>query len=144
MSSKIVSPASRRAGHAIACISAWLAISIAHAAETAVIELEVDTRDVQHGIQHAHLTLPAKSGEMSVVYPKWIQGEHGPTGPIEQVTGLKFTAGDQTLAWTRDPIDAFRFRVTVPDGIAKIEADFDYLSPAASYGPGGFPAIPLT
>ena len=142
MSSKDKAPASRQAVRAIACLYAWLSVSIACAAEPAVIELEVDTRDVQHGIQHAHLTLPAKPGEMSVAYPKWTQGEHGPTGPIEQVAGLKFTAGDRTLAWTRDPLDAFRFRVAVPEGVAKIEADFDYLSPPASYGAGGYGNTP--
>jgi len=142
MSSKNNAPASRQAGRVIAGLCAWLSISIAHAAEPAVIELDVDTRDVQRGIQHAHITLPATAGEMKVVYPKWIQGEHGPTGPIVQVTGLKFTAGDRTLAWTRDPLDAFRFRVDVPEGVAKIAADFDYLSPLGSYGSGGYGNTP--
>ena len=142
MRSKIVSPASRRAGRAIAGLCVWLSISVARAAEPAAIELEVDTRDVQRGIQHAHVTLSATPGEMSVVYPKWTQGEHGPTGPIEQVTGLKFTAGDRTLAWTRDPLDAFRFKVAVPEGVGKITADFDYLSPQASYGSGGYGNTP--
>jgi len=142
MRSKIASPASRRAGRAIVGLCIWLSISIARAAEPAVIELEVDTRDVQRGIQQAHLTLSAAPGEMRVVYPRWTQGEHGPTGPIEQVTGLKFTAGDRTLAWNRDPLDAFRFTVTVPEGVAKIDADFDYLSPQASYGSGGYGNTP--
>jgi len=142
MTSKNVSPASRQAGRAIAGLCVCLSISIARAAEPAAIELEVDTRDVQRGIQHAHMTLSATPGEMSVVYPKWTQGEHGPTGPIEQVTGLKFTAGDRTLAWTRDPLDAFRFKVAVPEGVAKIAADFDYLSPQASYGSGGYGNTP--
>jgi predicted metalloprotease with PDZ domain len=110
--------------------SAWAAAPIA---------LEVDTRDVQRGIQHAHLSLPATSGEMSLVYPKWIQGEHAPSGPLVQVTGLKLSAGGRTLAWTRDPLEPFRIRVTVPDGTTTIDADFDYLSPpigggADSYG----------
>jgi predicted metalloprotease with PDZ domain len=102
------------------------------------LTLDVDARDIAHGIQHAHETLPATPGEMSVVYPKWIQGEHAPSGPVVQVTGLKFTAGDRVLSWTRDPLDAFRFRVSVPEGVATIDADFDYLSPpvrfADSYG----------
>lgn len=124
----------------------WLApcaLAFAAAARAAApgIALDVDTRDVQRGIQHAHLTLPATSGEMSVVYPKWIQGEHAPSGPIVQVTGLKFSAGIRTLAWTRDPLDAFRFRVTVPDGVDAIEADFDYLSPPVGYG-GSYGSTP--
>jgi len=142
MRSKNNPPEPRQAGRAIACLCAWLSISTAHAAESTAIELDVDTRDVQRGIQHAHMTLPATAGEMSVVYPKWTQGEHGPTGPIEQVTGLKFKAGDRTLTWTRDPLDAFRFRVAVPEGAATIDADFDYLSPVGSYGGGGYGNTP--
>ena len=142
MSSKLVSPALHRASRTVAGLCAWLSLSLAHAADPAVIELDVDTRDVQRGIQHAHLTLAATPGQMSVVYPKWTQGEHGPTGPIEQVTGLKFTASGQTLAWTRDPLDAFRFRVIVPQGVARISADFDYLSPVAAYGGGGYGNTP--
>ncbi|HEY2396860.1 MAG TPA: hypothetical protein VGH81_12920 [Rudaea sp.] len=105
------------------------------------IELEVDARDVQHGIQHAHMTLPATAGEMHLVYPKWIQGEHAASGPIVQVTGLKFSAGERTLPWTRDPLDAFRFRVTVPDGVSAIDADFDYLSPPVGSG-GSYGSTP--
>ena len=136
MTSRIALPARWRAGRALVGLCACLAAALSLAAEPVGISLDVDTRDVQHGIQHAHVTLPASPGETSVVYPKWTQGEHGPTGPIVQVTGLKFTAGDRTLAWTRDPLDAFRFRVTVPEGVATIDADFDYLSPPAAYADG--------
>ncbi len=105
------------------------------------IDLEVDARDVQRGIQHVHMSLPAVAGEMSLVYPKWIQGEHAPSGPIVQVTAVKFTAGARTLAWSRDPLDAFRFRVGVPEGVQSIDADFDYLSPPAAFNSsyGGTP-----
>ena len=64
--------------------SSFASAAVARAATG--IELEVDVRDVQRGIQHAHMTLPAAAGEMSLVYPKWIQGEHAPSGPIVQVT----------------------------------------------------------
>jgi len=112
-------------------------------AQGAGIALEVDARDVQRGIQHVHVTMPAVPGEFAVVYPKWIQGEHAPSGPIVQVTGLKFAAGSRTLAWTRDPLDAFRFRVAVPDGVTSIEADFDYLSPPSGFNSsyGGTPNV---
>ena len=125
----------------------WLALSALFAAPAgsaaAPIMLDVDTRDVQHGIQHAHVTLPATSGAMGVVYPKWIQGEHSPSGPIVQLTGLKFVAGARTLAWTRDPLDPWRFRVSVPEGITAIEADFDYLSPPVGFNDsyGGTPGM---
>jgi len=123
-------------------LAPWLlAAATAARAELPAIELEVDARDIRHGIQHAHVILPATAGEMHVVYPKWIQGEHAATGPIVQVTGLKFRAGERTLAWTRDPLDAFAFRVTVPEGVSAIAADFDYLSPPVGSG-GSYGSTP--
>ena len=38
------------------------------------------------------MTIPAKPGTLTLYYPKWIPGEHGPTGPIQDLAGLKFTA----------------------------------------------------
>jgi len=135
-------PITMRPRHEYAHLHAAFLLGIAFAvsgrAAQPYLALDVDTRDIAHGIQHAHLTLPARPGRFDLVYPKWIQGEHAPSGPIVQVTGLRFTAGDKVLAWSRDPLDAFRFRVTVPEGVAAIDADFDYLSPpeqfADSYG----------
>jgi hypothetical protein len=42
--------------------------------------------------------IPASPGPLTLYYPKWIPGEHGPTGPIINLAGLKFTAGAKTLA----------------------------------------------
>jgi predicted metalloprotease with PDZ domain len=117
-----------------ACACALLVAATPHLrASEQPLALDVDARDVAHANQHAHVAIPATPGEMAVVYPKWIQGEHAPTGPLVQVTGLRFTANGRALAWTRDPLDAYRFRVTVPDGATTIEADFDYLSPPTQY-----------
>jgi hypothetical protein len=55
---------------------------------------------------------------------------------------LEIHGGDRSLAWTRDALDAFRFKVAVPEGVGKITADFDYLSPQASYGSGGYGNTP--
>jgi len=118
-------------------------VALSALAATPAIDLDVDTRDVQRGIQHAHETLPVAPGPLELVYPKWIQGEHAPSGPITQVTALKLSAGERALAWTRDPLDAFRFHVTVPEGVASIVADFDYLSPPTQFNDsyGGSPNV---
>jgi hypothetical protein len=72
-----------------------------------------------------------------------IQGEYAPSGPIVQVTAVKFTAGGRTLVWRRDPLDAFRFHVSVPEGVQSIDVDFDYLSPPAAFNGsyGGTPSM---
>jgi len=55
--------------------------------------LEVDLREAPRHIFHAKLTLPARSGPLTLVYPKWIPGEHSPIGPIVDLVGLKVSAG---------------------------------------------------
>jgi hypothetical protein len=73
---------------------------------------------------------------MRFVYPKWIPGEHAPSGPIAQMMGLRVTANAQTLTWRRDPVDMFAFDVDVPKGATSIEVDFDYISPPIGYASG--------
>ncbi len=62
------------------------------------VTLEVDAREAPRKIFHARLTVPARPGPLTLLYPKWLPGEHGPTGPIADVAGLVFTAGGKTLA----------------------------------------------
>ncbi len=59
------------------------------------ISLFVDATEAPRKIFHARMTIPAKPGTLTLYYPKWIPGEHGPTGPIQDLAGLKFTANGQ-------------------------------------------------
>jgi predicted metalloprotease with PDZ domain len=97
--------------------------------------LSVDASDAPRKIFHAQLRIPAKAGTLTLYYPKWIPGEHGPTGPITDLTGLKFTASGKALKWRRDLLDGFTFHVEVPVGENEVIANLDYASPA-SYEPG--------
>jgi predicted metalloprotease with PDZ domain len=99
------------------------------------ITLSVDASDAPRKMFHAQLRIPAKPGTVTLYYPKWIPGEHGPTGPITDLTGLKFTASGKTLKWRRDLLDGFTFHVEVPTGENEIIANLDYASPA-SFEPG--------
>ena len=81
------------------------------------VTLAVDASDAPRKMIHAQLRIPAKPGTLTLYYPKWIPGEHGPTGPITDLTGLKFTANGKTLSWRRDLLDGFTFHVEVPAGI---------------------------
>jgi hypothetical protein len=73
-------------------------------------------------------------GPLTLYYPKWIPGEHGPDGPIGNLTGLKFTANGKTIPWQRDLLDNFTFHIDVPAGEDHLDVAFDYLEP----GSGGF------
>ncbi len=103
------------------------------------VRIEVDLRDAPRHIFHSKLTLAVKPGPLTLLYPEWIPGEHGPTGPISQIAGLKFTVGGQTLAWRRDDVNMFAFHLEVPAGATELSVSLDYLSP----GEGGqFSASP--
>jgi predicted metalloprotease with PDZ domain len=103
------------------------------------VRIEVDLRDAPRHIFHSKLTFAVKPGPLTLLYPEWIPGEHGPTGPISQIAGLKFTAGGKPLAWRRDDVNMFAFHVEVPAGATELTASLDYLSP----GEGGqFSASP--
>jgi predicted metalloprotease with PDZ domain len=97
--------------------------------------LEVDAREAPRKILHAKLTIPAAPGPLTLAYPKWIPGEHGPTGPIADLAGVKFVAAGKTLPWRRDSADMYRLHVEVPSGAASVTIALDYLSPAEA---GGF------
>jgi predicted metalloprotease with PDZ domain len=113
-----------------------LAILILLAATASAQTILVDATDARRGIFHTHETLPVSAGPLTLVYPKWIPGEHTPTGPLMQMAGLHIRAGEKELAWTRDRVDMFAFRVDVPAGVKEIDVDFDYMSASKTFGGG--------
>jgi len=56
------------------------AVSFATTANPMTVLL--DARQASRGLMFAHLTIPVRPGPLTLVYPKWIPGEHGPTGPL--------------------------------------------------------------
>ncbi len=101
------------------------------------ITISVDLTDAPRKILHAHLSIPVQPGPLTLVYPKWIPGEHGPTGPIEDLAGLVFTAEGQTLPWQRDDVDMFALHLKVPPGATLLDCKLDFLATAP---PTGFSA----
>jgi predicted metalloprotease with PDZ domain len=91
--------------------------------------LSVDATDASKGILHARLRIPVRPGALTLVYPKWIPGEHGPTGPITDLAGLKFSIAGAPLAWERDAEDMFAFHVEVPTGAKTMDVTLDFLLP---------------
>jgi predicted metalloprotease with PDZ domain len=101
------------------------------------IQLHVDLTDAPRNIYHAHLQVPAHAGEMSLVFPKWIPGNHRPSGPIGALTGIRMEAAGQPITWQRDPIDMYEFHVTVPAGVSVIEVSLDAITTQDSAGARG-------
>src|SRR6059058_5529441 len=98
------------------------------------ITIALDATEAPRKIFHARMTIPVTGGALTLYYPKWIPGEHGPTGPIQDLAGLKFTANGQILKWRRDLLDGWMFHVEVPAGVSEVTADLDYASPATLQG----------
>jgi len=121
----------RCAGAALAVAVGVSVASTVAGAQTVPITLSVDLTDAPRKILHATEVMPVTAGPLTVVYPKWIPGEHGPTGPIENMAGFFITANGQPVKWERDKVDMFAYHVTVPQGVTKLEMKIDFLASAA-------------
>jgi predicted metalloprotease with PDZ domain len=116
---------------------AFLTGAIPSRAATAPIRLRVDAREAPRGILHARLVIPARPGAHMLLYPKWIPGEHGPTGPLVNLTGIKITAGGRTVPWQRDLVNMYAFHCRVPGGAGSLDVTLDFvLPPAGRYSEG--------
>lgn len=111
---------------------AWILLASMACAQE--IRVQLDATDAPQRMFHVRLTIPAKPGPMTLLYPEWIPGEHGPTGPIADLTGLKITAGGQAIPWTRDSVNMYAFHITVPAGATALDVVFDQISPPDASG----------
>ncbi len=94
-----------------------------------VIKLDVDATDTERGIFLVKETIPvATTGEVALLLPKWLPGNHAPRGEIEKVAGLVVRSGGRVLPWTRDPVDVHAFHVNVPAGAKQLDVEFQFLS----------------
>jgi predicted metalloprotease with PDZ domain len=93
------------------------------------IGLAVDLTDAPRRFYRVRESMPVKAGPLALLYPKWIPGEHGPTGTLDGVAGLRISADGRRLPWRRDLEDMFALRLEVPDGVDRIEVQFQFLSP---------------
>jgi predicted metalloprotease with PDZ domain len=102
-----------------------------------VIRLQVDLTDAPRNIYHARLSIPAKPGAMTLVFPKWIPGNHRPSGPIAALTGIRMEAAGKPLLWQRDAVDMYAFHVEVPDAARTVDLSLDAITSSDSAGGGG-------
>jgi predicted metalloprotease with PDZ domain len=113
----------------IASISVTMARGGSH--DCGELLLQVDLRNPTQRIYRVREVIPVSAGALTLLYPKWIPGEHSPSGPLEAISGLIVHGSDgEPLQWRRDLEDAFRINLTVPKGTARIELEFELLSPA--------------
>ena len=89
------------------------------------IQIVANLSDAPRKLYHAEVDLPVTPGPLTLTTPKWIPGDHRPTGPVDSITGVVFTANGQTLAWRRDDVDLNEFHLTIPKGVTTLHAHLD-------------------
>ena len=91
----------------------------------APIRITADLTEAPRKLYHAEIDLPVKPGPNTFTTPQWIPGTHGPNGPVEEITGVVFTANGKTLPWRRDDVDLYEFHVDVPKDTTTLHAHLD-------------------
>jgi predicted metalloprotease with PDZ domain len=98
------------------------------------ITITADLTDAPRKLIHGHLTIPVKPGPLTLMYPKWLPGEHSPTGPIQDLAGITFSVNGQVLPWQRDDVDMFALHVRIPPGGTSLHVNVDFLATAPATG----------
>ncbi len=99
--------------------------------------LAVDATDAPRNLLHVRESLPVSPGPLTLFYPKWIPGEHGPTGPLVDLVNLKIHASnapDAALAWRRDLVEMYAYKLEVPGGATRLDLEFDFILPPNADG----------
>src|SRR5438552_17068899 len=116
--------------------AAWMAAATA-SPSAAPIRLFVDLKDAPTRVVHVTEILPAGPGRLDLLYPRWIPGEHSPSGTIDDVANLRFRRdqGSDTrfaTAWHRDSLDMNEFHLELPAGTRGLDIEFDLLGSGAT------------
>ena len=91
----------------------------------APIRITADLTEAPRKLYHAEVDLPVKPGPLTLTTPKWIPGNHRPTGPADDITGVVFTANGKVLPWRRDDTDLYAFHLEIPAGVTTLHAHLD-------------------
>lgn len=94
-----------------------------------VIQYRADVTDVDRRIVNVTQTIPvAQAGPLTLLYPKYLPGNHAATGPIQLISGLTVTANGQRIEWQRDTLAPYAFHLDIPAGVSSIDVAFQWLT----------------
>jgi len=91
------------------------------------LTLLVDAREAPRNVLHDKLTVPISGGPVTLVFPKWVPGEHAPANPVVDLVMLEGSVDGKRVAWHRDPVDLFAFTFETPPGATALELRYDSL-----------------
>lgn len=93
------------------------------------LTLDIDATDTTRGIFTIKEVIPVTgSGEMVLLFPKWVPGGHSPRNEVDKVVGLRISANGKAVPWTRDPVDVYAFHINVPKGAKSVTVDFQFVT----------------
>jgi predicted metalloprotease with PDZ domain len=113
-----------------ALVAAMAAIATCGSAQnvsTTTMTLGVDETQAARRIASVHEEIRVRPGSLTLAYPLWIPGEHGPTGPVHEMAALRIHSGSTALPWTRDLEEISTIHVEIPADTERITVDFDTL-----------------
>ena len=130
LDSAFATPAPRHMSRVLLSLSLFISAAVQAASlAPAPIVLHVDASNVAQQLFSIRESIPAAPGKLTLLYPQWVPGNHGPSGPLNQLAGLRLSANGAPLEWRRDPVNMFAFHVDVPAGASTVEAQYQLLSP---------------
>ena len=98
------------------------------------IGLDIDASDTQRAAYRVTQTFPVAAGarRLTLLFPQWLPGTHGPRGPLAELVDLRFFADGKPVAWRRDPVEVYAFHIDLPEGTKQLVAKFVHASPLAA------------
>ena len=97
------------------------------------MQIRIDTREMNRKLLKADLSIPLDQSDsersISLWYPKWVPGSHGPGGPVANIGGLQIHSDDgRLLQWQRAPGEVYRLSVEVPEGVSALRVSVAYIT----------------
>ncbi|GGC08320.1 peptidase M61 [Novosphingobium endophyticum] len=95
------------------------------------IQLDIDAGDTTRAAYKVTETIPLAPGtrNLTLLFPQWLPGNHGPRGPLAELVDLRFTVDGKPVTWRRDPVEVHAFHVDLPAGARQLVARFVHTSP---------------
>jgi predicted metalloprotease with PDZ domain len=93
------------------------------------ISLSVDLTNVNDRVLNVRESIPVKPGEITLLYPQWLPGNHSPSNLVANLAGLVITADGKRVPWVRDRVNMWAFHIDVPKGVTTLQMNFQYLAP---------------
>ncbi|MES1147244.1 MAG: M61 family peptidase, partial [bacterium] len=104
------------------------AIALLANALAAPITLDVDASKARQYLLQVEEHIPVSGRTAQLTLPKWIPGEHQPSGTINHVFGFHAYVKGKEIPWRRDPIELFTINVDLPDGTDELQIKFKVAS----------------